>query len=138
MYPFDNNELVKQMLAQTNQQTETHTPKVNGRAGAEMFQLPPNSDVLALDQNEDIVWSIQTDSAGYKTCIPWDISKHKEVKQQDVIKSLEERITKLEEALRNGKPNLPANGSKQHMDAGNRSNAQRRDSTTVSAELSKN
>lgn len=102
-------------------QVETHTIKVNGRAGAEALTLSPNSDILVLDQNDPIVWFIQSDGAGYKTITPYDIAIHKERKQEDVLKSLEDRITKLEEAMSHGKPNHPANGREQSANAGNRS-----------------
>ena len=109
------------------QATEHHTVKVNGRAGAESYNLPPNSDDLLLDMNSPIIWFVQTDGAGYKTVTPYDISQHKEVKQEDVIKSLEDRISKLEEEMKHGKPNTSANNSgpkswKPNNDAGNRSN----------------
>ena len=111
---------------------ERHTVKVNGRAGAEAYQLPPNSDEILIDLNDSIIWFVQTDGAGYKTVTPYDISEHKEIKQEDIIKSLNDRITKLEEEMRNGKLNSSANGEgsttyssgKQYKDAGNRSNAQ--------------
>jgi hypothetical protein len=138
MYPYDSgvtnalqqqtNDLIKSFQQQiVPQQAERHTVKVNGRAGAESYNLPPNSDELLLDMNAAIIWFVQTDGAGYKTVTPYDISLHKEVKQEDVIKSMEDRITKLEEAMRNGKSNTSANYSKPKSgyagnDAGGRSN----------------
>ena len=137
MFPYDSNNMYQQqiqnqlqsMLNNPTGQASIHTVKVNGRAGAESFQMPPNSDALLLDVNEPIVWSVVTDGAGYKTIEPFDISKHKEVKQEDVLKSLDDRISKLEEAMRNGKSNSSNVNTKSksgefHNDAGNRSNAQ--------------
>ena len=139
MYPYDSSpynqnviqDQLKSMLTQTPQpQMEIHVTKVNGRAGADAFNLPPNSDDVVLDMNNPIIYFIQTDGAGYKTVTPYDISIHKEVSQTDQIKSMEERIAKLEEAIANGKPNITTNYAKpksgdKHNDAGNRSNDQR-------------
>lgn len=69
--------------------------KVNGRNGAETYQMPPNSSCLLLDESAPIVWLAQSDGAGYKTLTAYDIQPHKEVAPVDT-KSLEERITKLE------------------------------------------
>lgn len=74
---------------------QSQIPKVNGRNGAEMYQLSPNSQILLLDETAPMIWLVQTDSAGYKTLTAYDIQPHKEVTPVDT-KSLEERITKLE------------------------------------------
>lgn len=137
MYPYDTqmaypqlqDQIMKSIMPQQTLQS-VHVVKVNGRAGAESYQLPPNSDILLLDMNDPIAWFVQSDGAGYKTVTPYDISAHKEVSQTDVIKSMEDRITKLEEAINNGKSNSSTNYAKpkseqQHNDAGNRSNAPR-------------
>lgn len=141
MYPYDSgttpyqqsqqfiqNQLQQMLNQQPSQQQQAiHTTKVNGRAGAEAFYLPPNSDTLLLDMNNPIVWSVQTDGAGYKTVIPFDISQHKEVKQEDVLNQLESRISKLEEVVSNGKSYSSNNNAKPksgnfNNDAGSRSN----------------
>ena len=134
MWPYDNtgqsnmqlNEQLQTLMArQITGQAPVHTPKVNGRNGAGAFNMPADSDVLLLDANDPIVWLVQTDGAGYKTITPYDISPHKEVKEEDKFKSLEDRIAKLEEAVRNGKPNTSKpNWSKsgsERNDAGSRS-----------------
>ena len=74
--------------------------KVNGRNGAEAYRMPANSSALLLDESAPIVWLAQTDGAGYKTITAYDITVHQEVPPIDV-KTLEERISKLEEALHN-------------------------------------
>ena len=115
---------------QQPQQASVHVTKVNGRAGAEAFNMPPNSDGILLDQNDPIAWFVMTDGAGYKTITPYDLIPHKEKSQNDVIKSMEDRITKLEEAMKHGKPNFrsdyskPARAEQQRNDAGSRSNDQ--------------
>lgn len=80
--------------------------KVNGRGGAEAFQLMPNSSVLLLDANEPIVWLKTTDGAGYPTLIPYTITPYQpapEITNADLLA----RIERLE-AMLNGKPD-PAN-----------------------------
>ena len=111
MLPTYQNQIATNQLAQlltqqmgTGVSQEEHTVKVNGRPGAEALILAPNSDKLVLDSSAPIVWLLQTDGAGYKTLTPYDISPHEEKKPEDVYKSLEERIAKLEDKL-NGKSN---------------------------------
>lgn len=84
---------------------------VNGRNGAEAFQMSPNSNSLLLDDTASIVWLVQTDGAGYKTLTPFDISPHQEVAPPD-FKSLEERIIRLEERM-NDEPYTSNNERKQ-------------------------
>lgn len=69
--------------------------KVNGQNGVNMFRMPPSSSALLLDENEPIVWLVQTDGAGYKTSTPYKIIPFEPEKPVDV-KSLEERIANLE------------------------------------------
>lgn len=89
--------------------------KVNGRGGAEAYQMPPNSQVLLLDETEPIIWLKQTDGAGYPTLTAYDIKPHEEVPVPD-MRNLEERIRKIEEAIKN-EPDYSSNSRK---DAGTR------------------
>ena len=84
--------------------------KVNGRGGAEAYNMPPNSQVLLLDETNPILWLKQTDGAGYPTLNAYDIKPHEEKPLPD-MKSLEERITKIEEAMKN-EPYNTNNGRK--------------------------
>lgn len=81
--------------------------KVNGKGGVDAFQLPPDSSALLLDTSAPIVWLVQTDGAGYKTCVPYDIAPHKTEEEvaKDNYKALEERIARLEETI-NAKSNV--------------------------------
>lgn len=72
--------------------------KVKGEPGADMFQMGPNSSVLLLDENDPIVWFVQTDGAGYKTKTAYDISLHIDEPKLDV-KTLEERLISIDERL---------------------------------------
>ena len=90
MFPYDNqsqsqalfqNQLL-QSIAPTQPVTQKHVTKVNGRAGAEAFSMPPNSDDILLDLNDPIIYFVQSDGAGYKTITSYDISVHKEVQPE--------------------------------------------------------
>ncbi len=82
--------------------------KVNGKNGAEAFQMPPNSQALLLDETAPIVWLVQTDGAGYKTVSAFDLTPHEEVNTQSTLKSIEERLKKVEEKI-NEQSNTRAN-----------------------------
>lgn len=78
--------------------------EVSGKNGAEAYMLAPDSSALLLDNTAPIVWLVKTDGAGYKTCVPYDISPH-ESEEVTQYKTLEERIAKLEETI-NAKSNV--------------------------------
>lgn len=73
--------------------------RVNGRAGADMFQMPPNSQDLLLDETAPIIYFVQTDGAGYKTVAAFDLTPHQDETAVD-IRSLEQRISALEGAIK--------------------------------------
>ena len=106
MYPFNQNQLSQLLLQQSFQQApqQTKVTEVTGRAGAEAYQLAPESSVLLLDNTAPIVWLVKTDGAGYKSMVPYDIKVHEEERPADHYKDLEERITRLEETI-NAKSN---------------------------------
>ena len=74
--------------------------KVNGRNGAEAYQMPPNSQVLLLDETQPVLWLKQTDGAGYPSLNAYDITPHEDKPIPDV-KSLEDRIAKIEQVINN-------------------------------------
>lgn len=80
--------------------------KVNGRPGAEAFQMAPNSSALLLDETAPIVWLAQTDGAGYKSLSPYSISPYQPEAPVDV-KALLHRVEKLE-AMINANESDPA------------------------------
>lgn len=96
--PYQNYYQQYPQLNQFQQPQHQEIVRVNGRAGAEMYQLAPNSSVLMLDETAPIVWAKSTDGAGYPTLTPYTISQYEQEKPVD-IHALEERITKIEEAL---------------------------------------
>lgn len=69
--------------------------KVNGRNGAEAFQMGINSSVLLLDESAPIIWLKTTDGAGYPTLSPYSITPYQPEPIVDT-KSLESRIARLE------------------------------------------
>lgn len=72
--------------------------RVNGRGGAEAFQMAPNSDVLLLDTTGPIVWLKTTDGAGYATCTAYNITPYQPEPQIDTT-ALLARIERLEGIL---------------------------------------
>ena len=99
-YPYQNNQYLQNLMLPQQQQ---EVVKVNGKNGVNAFQLAPNSSALLLDTTASIVWLVQTDGAGYKTSTPYDITPH--IPEEEVqFKTLEERISKLEETI-NAKSN---------------------------------
>ena len=80
--------------------------RVNGKNGAEAYVMSPNSSVLLLDETAPLVWLKTTDGAGYPSLTPYTITPYKAEAEPD-FKSLEERISKLEEAL--NEPNHTGN-----------------------------
>jgi hypothetical protein len=81
--------------------------RVNGENGARAYQLPPNSNVLLLDESAPLVWLVQTDGAGYKTVAPYTITPYQAQPAPD-YNSLAERIQRLEDMINGRKPD-PAN-----------------------------
>ena len=81
--------------------------KVNGKNGAEAYQLAPNSSALLLDESMPIVWLKQTDGAGYPSLTPYTITPYQPEPSVD-LKALEERIMKLEDKV-NAKPDTSSN-----------------------------
>ena len=90
-------------LQQNNMVGKQEVVRVNGKNGAEAFQLPPNSSILLLDETAPIVWLKITDGAGYPTITPYDINPHQTetIQQTEIdIKPLEQRISKLQEIVK--------------------------------------
>lgn len=86
-----------QIVNQQNYQRQ-EVVKVNGQNGAQAYNLPPNSSILMLDEQQPVVWLKTTDGAGYPTITPYKIEPFQAEKPVDV-KSLEERIKAIEERL---------------------------------------
>lgn len=119
MYPYNNQNQLSQLLLQQAIQPQTAQMKVvevTGRAGAETYQLGPDSSILLLDNTAPIVWLVKTDGAGYKSLSAYDITPHEEKAPVDQYKSLEERITKLEETI-NAKQSNTSNAKRKSESA---------------------
>lgn len=85
-----------------NMQGKQQVVRVNGKNGAQAYQMPPNSSILLLDVTAPIVWLKITDGAGYPTVTPYDISPHQtQIMQNNNVdtKALEDRISRLEEMV---------------------------------------
>lgn len=84
---------------QNQLRTKQEIIKVNGKNGAEAYQMFPNSQALLLDETAPIVWLVQTDGAGYKTISAFDLTPHEEVNTNNTLKNIEDRLKKVEEKL---------------------------------------
>ena len=117
-YPSVNPAYLSQMNNHTVNQNQI--VKVNGRGGAEAYQMPANSQALLLDETQPILWLKQTDGAGYPSLSAYDIKPHEEAPIPD-MKSLEERITRIEEAMKR-EPNYSNNSRKVTDDVAGKAN----------------
>lgn len=73
--------------------TRQEVIRVNGKGGADAYQMMPNSSALLLDETAPIVWLVTTDGAGFKTTQPYEIKPYT---PQAETNSLEERVKRLE------------------------------------------
>lgn len=85
------------------QQPVQHTEvvRVNGRGGAEAYQMAPNSSALLLDTTQAVVWLKTTDGAGYPSLAPYSIAPLEEQKPVDTG-DLIKRIERLEAMIGGG------------------------------------
>lgn len=90
-------------FTQNNNAMPQQIIRVNGLEGAKAYQMTANSSALLLDEQQPIIWLKQTDGAGYPTITPYSITPYQAEQQVD-IKSLEQRIARLEE-IYNAKSN---------------------------------
>ena len=107
-----------QPYQQPQTQPTQHVVRVNGRNGAEAYAIGANSSAMLLDESGTMVWLVTTDGAGYRTVSPYDITPHQTAPVPDYA-TLEQRITKLEEAMINGNSaDTTATRSKQYGKSG--------------------
>lgn len=111
-YPYQN-------FTQPQFPKRTEIIHVNGRNGAQAFQMVPNSQALLLDDTAPIIWLAQTDGAGYKTLTPYTITPY-QPEPEISVKDLDNRLKKLEEVMTNEKSN--ATGFKKHAKQQSESN----------------
>lgn len=83
--------------------------RVSGINGVNALNIAPNASVLALDDTAPILWFVQTDSAGYKTPIPYDITPHVD-QAAKIEQNFEERLKRLEDYV-NEQSNIVANAN---------------------------
>ena len=81
--------------------------KVSGEPGARAYQMPANSSVLLLDEQQPVVWLKTTDGAGYPQLTPYKIEPFEPEPVPD-LKGIEARIKRLEDML-DGKSNTRKN-----------------------------
>ena len=107
-YSNFNNPYMPQFNTQ-NMPTKNEVVRVNGRNGAEAYQMPPNSSTLLLDTSAPIVWLKTTDGAGYPSLQAYGITP---MKENSYTQTIEERLTRLEEIV-NAKPDIRSDKPKQ-------------------------
>ena len=75
---------------------------VNGRAGAEAFNLAPDSSIFLLDSKDPVIWLVTTDSAATKTITRIKAVIEEEPAQQQTVApngELEQVNEKLEDVI---------------------------------------
>lgn len=90
--------------------------QVVGIEGARAYQIPPNSTVPLLDANNDIFYVKSTDATGFPTIRIFSFVEQKEEPQvtsdnfatKDDLKSINDRLDILMEAIANGKQPVPS------------------------------
>ena len=97
-YPNYYPQMYPQMQMPQTYSHQQQVTKVNGRNGAEAYQMPPNSSTLLLDETSPIIYLAQTDGAGYKTLTAYDIQLHQDAPPVDT-QDLLQRVTRLEEKI---------------------------------------
>ena len=89
--------------------------RVSGRAGADAFIMPPNSEAILLNENENIFYYKTTDGAGYPTVQECEFNLRTPAATatvayatQDELTALREEFAELKGALNNGKQSRKA------------------------------
>lgn len=96
--------------------------RVNGRNGAQAFQIGPNSSALLLDESGTMVWLVTTDGASYKTVSPYDILPHQDAPAPD-YSGLENRIKRLEDFVNEYTSDSTSTHAEQPKPTGSAANA---------------
>ena len=103
-YPYNPYQQLSNVIPYGQQNQREEVIKVNGEAGARAYNIAPNSSVLLLDETQPIIYLKVTDGGGYPTITAYQISPYQAEAPID-IKSLEERIARLEGMINNGESN---------------------------------
>jgi hypothetical protein len=72
--------------------------KVHGMEGINALRMAPNDEAIALDETDNIMWMIRTDSAGYKTPTPFTIAPYQPEPPVD-LRDLSARLKRMEDAF---------------------------------------
>lgn len=70
--------------------------QARGKESINMLRMSPNSSVLIADETAPIVWKCTSDSLGNVTAEPFDITPHKDEKQEDMFAQINNRLSRLE------------------------------------------
>ena len=80
--------------------------RVNGKNGAEAYQMAPNSSILLLDETRPVVWLKTTDGASYPTLNGYVITPLKEKDTTDTLSDIEKILSQLEELVHANKSDI--------------------------------
>jgi len=103
---YNNNAYPYQFFNMGAQLPKQEVVRVNGKNGAEAYQMAPNSSVLLLDETAPIIWLKTTDGASYPTITGYSISPIQPKVEQptnELYLDLEKRIAKIEETIKDVK-----------------------------------
>ena len=98
MYQYFNPYSAYQQNVNQYQTQQQQIVKVSGEPGARAYQMPANSSVLLLDEQQPVVWLKTTDGAGYPQLTPYKIEPFEQEPVPD-LKGIEARIKRLEDML---------------------------------------
>lgn len=76
--------------------------------------MRPNGEVLALDENQPILYLVRSDGAGYNSVFAFDISQHVEGKKEETEYITKAEFEELREELKNVKSHLENAGNKRN------------------------
>ena len=103
------------------QPNQMYAGRVNGKGGADAFQMGAYSTAFLLDESGLIMWIVTTDGAGYKTIAPYDLTPHQDTPAPD-FSNLVSRIEKLEGFMNEFyTPNTASTRKRKATDAGGES-----------------
>ena len=74
--PYFNGAAATQLPYSSGPMMKQEVVRINGQNGAQAYQMAPNSSALLLDVSAPLVWLVQSDGAGYKTCTPYTIAPY--------------------------------------------------------------
>ena len=124
-YPYQSAPFLQQL-----QQPQQGIQYVNGKQGAESYQMAANSSVVLMDSNLPKFYMKQTDASGIATIRSYDFTESEEDRPVEYVTKKE--FESFKEKLKGAKNESTYDARKQQYDApGHGSNDARRESASV-------